>query len=312
MALTNIDYWIIKQQYDYDELIITDFWFATKGWLPKEIREKVVEYYYNKSTLKHEDPYFYAINKEYLNSIYGMMVQRIIHDEFSVDDKGNIFMDNTKTDDEKINDYYKSRNSFLEYQWGVWVTALARSRLQKGIDAVGADMVYCDTDSVKCIGDHDADFDKINADSIQKHAGIHRSVEYKGERYTMGTFERDAVYDKFITLGSKKYAYIEDGKLGITVAGLSKKQGAEELKKKGGLKAFRDGEVFLNSGRTCAYYNDDPVHEITVDGCTFTTGANIAIVDVTYTMGMTDEMISVLNGLQDDIIEWEDMKNEKD
>ena len=110
----------------------------------------------------------------------------------------------------------------------------------------------------------------------------------------MGLLDKEDNYDKFITLGAKKYAYEINGKIGVTVAGLNKKKGANELTKKGGLEYFRLDETFHDSGRTVAYYNSDKVHELTVNNDTFLTGSNIAIIDTTYTLGMSNEMRSIL------------------
>lgn len=121
----------------------------------------------------------------------------------------------------------------------------------------------------------------------------------------MGIFDKEKGYEEFITLGAKKYAFIQRNKegeleLGITVSGLSKKKGAEELEKKGGLRRFQRNEVFYNSGRTIAQYNSAKVHDITVDGCTFSTASNLAIVDTTYTLGISDTMLDIIERLQGD------------
>ena len=102
-------------------------------------------------------------------------------------------------------------------------------------------------------------------------------------------------YDKFITLGAKKYAYEINGKIGVTVSGLDKKKGAAELSAGRGLLDFINGKVFNDSGRTVAYFNTMPIHEINVNGCSIITGSNIAIVDTTYTLGITDTMLNIID-----------------
>ena len=49
-----------------------------------------------------------------------------------------------------------------------------------------------------------------------------------------------------------------------------------------------------NSGHTVAYYNDDQRHFETVDGCIFETASNVALVDDTYTLGLTAEYRDIL------------------
>src|SRR5699024_12769880 len=46
--------------------------------------------------------------------------------------------------------------------WGVFVTTYARQRLQQAIDIIGIDCIYCDTDSVKYVGEHEYVFEYLN------------------------------------------------------------------------------------------------------------------------------------------------------
>lgn len=203
---------------------------------------------------------------------------------------------------EALDKYYKNHRSFLNYSWGVFVTAYARRELEDGLNIAGLDTIYCDTDSVKFIGNHDKEFEayneRLNKECEEK--GIRNYTEVNGKRFYMGIFDKEKGYDEFITLGAKKYAFLQNGKLGITVSGLSKKKGAEELEKKGGLRRFQRNEVFYNSGRTIAQYNSASVHDITVNGCRFSTASNLAIVDTTYTLGITDTMLDIIERLQGD------------
>ena len=48
--------------------------------------------------------------------------------------------------EEKLQKYYKSRNSFLPYQWGVWVTAYAQAELFE-LGKCCKIWIYSDTDS---------------------------------------------------------------------------------------------------------------------------------------------------------------------
>ena len=296
IRLTNVDFEIIEKQYNFDGLYIDNFKFSRKRYLPAELRNQILHYFELKSKLKgvKGSEYEYIKSKNKLNSIYGMTVTDILHDEFLFENGEYVVKE--KND---ISKYYDSRNNFLTYQWGVFVTAYARKRLQEAIDLVGSDVVYCDTDSVKYVGKHDDVFDKLNKDVI-KHCQKNKIVNYvdiDGKHYSMGQFDKEKTYDKFITMGAKKYAYEIDGQIGVTVSGLSKKDGATELTEKGGLSAFRLGEVFHKSGRTVAYYNNEEINKITVDGVEIETRSNIRIVDTTYTLGITDTMLSILNTL---------------
>ena len=78
-----------------------------------------------------------------------------------------------------------------------------------------------------------------------------------------------------------------------TIAGVSKKAG-EKFFNERGINAFDIGTVIENSGHLVAYYNDDDIHQITVNGCTFTTASNTALIDDTYTIGVTGEYLGLL------------------
>ena len=162
--------------------------------------------------------------------------------------------------------------------------------------------MYIDTDSVKYVGAHDEVFEQVNQEMIDwcTQNDIINYVEVGTKKFYLGLYDKEKGYSEFITLGAKKYAFIQNEKIGITVAGLNKKSGAQELERKGGLSNFKIGTEFFDSGRKTVYYNDDKKHFITVQGCQIENASNIALVDTTYTLGMTDVMLSILNGLGSD------------
>lgn len=297
ISLTNIDYEIIKSQYEFDELYVKDFYIARKGELPKELKAVIMEFYEKKTTLKGiiDFIYEYFVSKEKLNSIYGMTVTNPCKGETVIDEDTGEWSTDDSNKAELLDKFYKSWNNFLPYQWGIFVTANARKQLQDGIDKVGLDVVYCDTDSIKYVNDHDKDFKELN-DKINKSFYASRN----GIDYPMGVWDSENQkgkyyeYNQFKTLGAKKYAFTKQGKLGITVAGLSKKEGAKELAKKGGIKKFENGAVFNNSGRSSVYFNNEEIHTIIVEGVEIETASNIAIVETTYTLGITDTMLDII------------------
>lgn len=305
ISMTNIDFDIVKEQYVYDEIAVEEFHYSRKGLLPKELRDTIMYYFEKKSKLKGDEEHYYEYmkSKNKLNSIYGMTVTNILNTAIEYHD--GEYTEKKMTEEEMkeaLDKYYKNHRSFLNYSWGVFVTAYARRELEDGLNIAGLDTIYCDTDSVKYIGDHDMEFEEYNRrlNKECEEKGIMNYAEFNGKRFYMGIFDKEKGYDEFITLGAKKYAFLLNGKLGITVSGLSKKKGAEELEKKGGLRRFQRNEVFYNSGRTIAQYNAAKVHDITVNGCTFSTASNLAIVDTTYTLGITDTMLDIIERLQGD------------
>lgn len=298
IAMTNYDYQIFINQYEYDEenVRVEDFYYSHKGFLPKELINTVLEFFTLKSQLKGIDgkEYEYMKSKNKLNSLYGMIVTDIIRQE-------NLFNDQWEQgENSTLEEYYSKRNNFLTYQWGLFVTAICRTNLQKAIDKIGLDCVYIDTDSVKFVGKHDDIFEQINQEMIDwcTQNDIINYVNVGNHKYFLGLYDKEKGYSEFITLGAKKYAFKQSNKIGITVAGLNKKSGAQELERKGGLSIFKIGTEFFDSGRKTVYYNDDKKHFLTVQGCQIENASNIALVDTTYTLGMTDVMLSILNGLE--------------
>lgn len=301
ISLTEVDFEIVKSQYDYDELRVYDFMYSTKGRLPQELIDTLMLYFELKSTLKDVEgmEYEYLANKELLNSMYGMIVQDCINENINYIDN-EFVATGTFTD---LDDFYKSFKKILPYQWGVWITAHARKQLQVGIDLVGLDCVYTDTDSVKFIDDNYTPLfkalnEQINKECIDK--GIKNYIDLEdGKRAYMGTWDNDGTYKKFVTLGAKKYAYVDmNDNLKITVAGLNKKKGAIELEKMGGIEHFKNNTIFFDSGRTCAKYVNMETKEIEVQGAKFITGSYIYIEDVTYTLGISNQMQAIIDNIE--------------
>ena len=297
MVITDIDLDIILKEYEMSDFYINNVYASRYAPLSAEYKSVIMQYFTGKTSLKgvagHEYEYMKSKNK--LNALYGMMCQRIDHDQTTYD--GHDFVTTAADLDEQIEKYYKSHNSFLSYQHGVWVTAHARKRLRDMLRIVGRDVVYCDTDSVKCINDHHEDFEAKNHELIKEAeaAGAYATDKHGNIQY-MGTWEHETAkekYSEFKTLGSKKYVYRQGDHVISTVAGVNKKTGSRFFKE-WGLKSFKHGTIIKDSGHLTAFYNDDDIHTITIDGVEIETASNVALVDNTYTLGVTDEYIDLL------------------
>lgn len=167
------------------------------------------------------------------------------------------------------------------------------------LQAIGPDVIYCDTDSVKFTGDHGAVIEKINArlKDMAERAGAYADNN-EGERFYLGEWEEEPTMTRFKTLGSKKYLYETVKGIFSTIAGVNKKRGAEFFRKNG-FEAFEIGTTIEDSGHLVAYRNDDYIHKITVKGCEMTTASNLALVDDTYTLGVTPKYLELLRALME-------------
>lgn len=301
MTITDIDWKIIQYDYSFDDVYYKDIYAAKYDYLPKEFRNTVMAYYRAKTELKGiaDKEYEYMKSKNKLNALYGMMVMRIDQQTVTYNQHTKEYEIAESNLKESLEKYYKSRNSFLSYQQGIWVTCASRLRLREMLNVIGSDTVYCDTDSIKFLGNHAADFERKNAE-IEKQAeelGAYAD-DKNGIRRYLGVWDHDGFYDEFKTLGAKKYVVKHDGKYFSTIAGVSKKAGKRFFNEKG-INAFAIGSTIDDSGHLVAYYNDDPEHVIKINNCEMVSGANLALVDDTYTIGVTSEYLDLLEKLLD-------------
>ena len=314
LTLTEIDWKIICQQYDFDPVFhVRDFYIADRGFLPKPIRDKILSYYQEKCKLEfdleHEKDdkkkekifYYYQKAKDRLNSITGMMLTDPVRATISVDhtkgDQLHGWWNDVKPDiDNALDEYYRNPNSYLNYMWGVYITALGREHLQRILNITKASTIYCDTDSDFAIVD-DEMLEKINQlnERIKEiDEKYHAYVDYNEKRYYMGVFEKKSanLLLKFKTLGAKKYAYVDEKGLNLTLSGVSKAKGAAEL---GSIDNFELGFTFYDAASEKTIYNDTMnIEKMVIDGCEIEVGSNIAIVDGYHTIGMTGEYIGVV------------------
>ena len=310
IVLTDIDYQIIRSQYEWDNVECTVCYASRYGYLPDELRDELLKMYFDKTTLKDSDYYYYMKQKNKFNSTFGCMLTDICQDEIQYDAynpakpfkkvKHGSYKD-------MLDKYYNNSNSFLSYQHGIWVTAWCRYRLQKAIDKLGELMVYCDTDSVKYIDSLASQNLKheLNEEILNdiKECGKNCTVKYKDKYYTLGLWEDDGDYELFKSLGAKKYAYVDaDGNFSVTVSGLSKAKSLDWFSKNGGIEAFKEGTIIPPpySGRTTSTYNDRlaPI-TLQVGDEKIEVGSNIVILDSTYEFGITEEYEHLITSIGD-------------
>ena len=266
--LTDVDIDIVKKCYKWDSYEIKKAKIAKAGYLDTLFIKKILDLYNKKTTYKgiEDKKNEYMQAKQYINSMYGMMVTNLITDQ--VQFNGDWTVHNLTESEaseklEKINADYKT---FVSQSWGVFVTAYARHNLWNLILQIDKDVVYCDTDSIKYRNNHDAEFDKYNKAIIIKletaldHHGLDRKLllpaDSKGILHPLGVYDPDEFYKEFVTLGAKKYCdKTADDKIHITVSGVNK-CGAAAVHT---LKDFRKGLCFdyKTSGKKLLTYNDE-------------------------------------------------------
>ena len=287
--INEIDWRIILKQYKF-QYIVLRLWTATKSPLPQSFKDLIMDMYQQKTTLKTGDQYLYGKYKGLINALYGMMVMNPCKVQYEFIDGEMLPKDDSI---EELIEHYQ-KHGWLPYQWGCWVTSLARERLQKAIDMIHPDdFIYCDTDSVCCIGDYAEAFQELNKELYDKR---YTAYDTRGREHPIGIYEPDKLCLRFKTMGAKKYAYEDEkGQLHITISGVSKSKGPAELKK---LENFKEGFVFRDAGGMCSLYNDDPpVKTVRIQGHRLDIISNVALFPSTYTLGLTEEYSRLLRYL---------------
>lgn len=315
---------IILKQYT-GKMRVVKAYYTEKGYLPIALRKTCYEWFEKKTSLKHVAgmEYEYMKSKNRVNSVYGMMVEQIIKEITEYSESDQLLHTRKPTEDEaeeQLKNYYTPmQRKFLAYQWGITVTAVARVRLQEMIDMCGHDFVYCDTDSCKMLHPEkylDA-FKEYNNKWIEyaSKCGCEFSAYTKsGEKQTLGIADYEGIYDRFKTLGAKKYAVEEHGKLEITIAGVPKKAGAQLM---GKLENFSIGYTFETSDidsnelrqnwKKQLTYNDDFDEIFLIDGNQLHIRSNVALLRTTYILSITDDYAELINSdfidyYEDDIL----------
>ena len=254
LTITDVDFKIIRNFYTWESCRIGTMYCYRKEYLPTEFVKAILTLYEKKTTLKGVDgkEVEYLNSKEMLNSCYGMCVTNPLRDEFTYNGEWDETALTPIEKQELLQTYNDSRNRFLFYPWGVFVTAYARRNLFTAISAMGNDYIYSDTDSVK-IKNGDSHRDYFNTynnvvDAKLRAACKHHDLPLslcmpdtiKGVTKVLGVWDYEGRYARFKTLGAKRYMTEKDGKVSLTVSGVNKKTAVPYLLEKYGKDSIFD------------------------------------------------------------------------
>lgn len=331
ITCTELDFDTIRKFYKCSKYRVTDMRISPRGYLPKPIVKSIVKFFNDKTTLdgvkgmERE----YMISKNMLNSVYGMMVEKVIRDIFQ-------YLNDIGFTKEKANlvqaviEWNNKRNRFLFYPWGVWVTAHARWRLHDAIYNIGEDFRYCDTDSVKFVGNHDDYFSLVNQTARQeviacaKRNGI--ALDYmipkspKGDEKVLGVWEKEWEDANFKTLGAKRYLIqftrerdiAKFGEWNLTVAGTNKSSTLEYVLKESKRRNCSPFDVFNPSlvvppeyaKRTVSSFFDEEKRGWITDyrgkRSYYVSLSGINVSPAAYSFSITDEMVDAVIWLTHD------------
>lgn len=327
LALTNVDFIAYEKFYTWENVEISDFYRYKADYLPREFVDAILTFYEDKTKLKgvsgKESEYLHA--KENVNSCYGMCVTDILRDLITFSDLELWGVSEVDRENE-IKRYNENPQRFLFYAWGVFVTSYARSNLFSGILACGCDYIYADTDSLKILNyeQHADYFERYNNYIFER---LKTACEYhgfnpervqpktiKGKSKPLGVWDDETItgaYPVFKTLGAKRYMYLDDGILHVTVAGSNKKKTAEYLQKTyGKYYAFYKFNNNLcvprgYSGRTTSCYIDYETSGEIVDynGVTgeFHELTSVHVEQTEYNLSISSAYIKYFLGIQNEV-----------
>lgn len=336
IAMTNVDYEVYKKFYTWDtkSFEVASFYRYKAGYLPREFVDSVLSFYETKTKLKNvegmETEYLHG--KENCNSCYGMSVTDILRpiiryepDHLDKDGKPEPWFDDEINRLEEIEKYNTNSQRFLFYPWGIFVTSYARRNLFSGVMACGNDYIYADTDSLKILNydKHKRYFDEYNKQVSKR---LEMACEYhgfevsrvrpktiKGVEKPLGVWDdetKDGAYPVFKTLGAKRYMYLENGVLHVTIAGSNKKKTAEYLTNTyGKYYAFYkfDNNMRIpksHSGRTSSCYIDYETSGAITDykGVigNFHELTSVHVEQTEYNLSMTDNYIKFFLDIQNE------------
>lgn len=311
--ITDVDYDILMSCYD-GEIKIIENYRALKGYLPIKFIEFILEQYVYKTTLKgvEDKKDLYLKAKQFINALYGMCVTNDVRDEV-------LFIDNSRWKVEELNDTQISeklnKEHFLNFSWGVFITAYARQELWKLISKIGNDVLYVDTDSVKFINLNSnlhyiteynaAMIDELKTTSNLLGIDLNKFMPKLKSKigmcaYPLGVFEYECCYSQFKTYGAKKYAYTyaHNGKFGFTVAGCIKSYydwNEKDVQKRTkptikSLDDFKLGHAFQHGRKIMKYICNQPCVELhDLQGHTYINQQRTGIISYTstYTLGLS-------------------------
>lgn len=253
--------------------IAIDEYFREKANRKILVKEAIKKYGHG-SEEHLEAEMYYLLSKKKLNGIYGMFATNPVSDDVDFDIDLPDFFQEIKYDDddhieEALNNYYGSRNNFLTYQVGVFVTALARYELYEYIKLIGYENVlYCDTDSIfyKKNPEIEKKIEELNAKKHENAVKLKAFVtDNNGKDIYYDVFEQEDDLVQFKGLHSKCYGFVTtDGEFSCTIAGVPARTLVDKIDDKliyvkreeelGSLNKLEDGFKFkINTGTTCKY-----------------------------------------------------------
>ena len=212
-----------------------DLWvFDRYARAPQWLTDTMCNDYVNKALLKaagKQNTQDYNEAKRNVNTYYGVLATRDHDVNDAVDGKLNFTNSKTKSFEKKARDFWL--NPYIAF----WVTSYARTILMHFISRFPDAIVQYDTDSLYYLRSKGKDLEKAlneyNAEILSINRRRFRNHPNREIFDTLGQWDFDEVYKKFLPMGAKKYIKQDDAGIHTVIAGLPKKAIPAEIQARG-------------------------------------------------------------------------------
>jgi hypothetical protein len=311
--ITEVDKRLIDMYYTYDTYpnpTIHSHYIALSDYMPPHVIRYMLNRYEQKTLLSGVDEEMRMIEKQKLNSIYGMCGTALVHDTIEENEQFK-YLKMRLNDSQILTELQKYKTNkyknVLPYSWGIYITAYQRYYLMEMAHKFDLNKIaYFDTDSIK--GFFNAQDELIIAAENERIKQWTRErlelqdIPYEmscpkntdGVREYLGIWEHDALYENIKFMGAKRYAYQTRDKKGelskvkITIAGVPK-AAADVLKSVDDLKEGLYFDIF-NSRKNLLTYRDGDNPRVTFpDGYTVKQKCACNIRPTSYKLTLTSD-----------------------
>lgn len=229
----DVDIKAYKEIYDINATVI-DLWvFDGYTRAPQWLLASMCDDYINKANLKAQGlsgTQDYAESKRNVNTYYGVLSTRVNDVNDALDKDLNFINSKEKTFAQLARDFWL--NPYIAF----WVTSYARALLMHFIARYPAAIVQYDTDSLYYIKSKGKELEQAlfdyNAEILGKNKRIFKDFENPEIFYTLGQWDFDDVYKRFLPLGAKKYIKEDTEGVHTVIAGLPKSAIPKEIRER--------------------------------------------------------------------------------
>lgn len=311
VCLNDVDIRAYSELYNWSFGVIALWSFDKYAPAPEWLLTSLWDDYETKSILKiagKSKTQEYVDAKVRCNSYYGVLAQKIADVYDDVDTELNVMSTKTKTFDDIKNNFWL--NPYIAF----YCTSYARAALMHFLARYPDEIIQYDTDSLYYMtgGELESALLQYNAEIVRKNQLIFRDRSDPKIFESLGTWDFDETYKRFLGMGAKKYLKEDADGIHTVIAGLPKGAIPKEIESAGIKAPFTyynplvkytrtmNNQIIIKhafSGKFASVY-DDTLHprvEQMTDYLGNTTlqtiGSYHAIIPIDFTLSMAYEYI---------------------